>query len=161
LAQRLIVGIYAGETSDPKLLEGALTSQKIDATRVKVVTRSAPSQERQDESPIDFVAVAEDMEVNSFSDDMTHGVGIIADSGGTGVPGINDAPATTHGLVDFDTQGSRNYLGGFAIADDEVDNYNDAIEDGRAVVIVQAADGESAALEASFKAAGLKNVRAF
>jgi len=156
----LIVGIYTGETSDPKALEGTLASQHIDAGRVKVVTRSAPSQERQAETPIDFIAVAEDMEANSFSDDLTHGMGILTDSGGTGVPGINDAAATP-GLIESESSGSANYLGGFAIADDEVDNYNDAIEDGRAVVIVQAGDDESAALEASFKAAGLKNVRAF
>ena len=31
MAQRLIVGIYAGGTSDPKPLEDALASQKIDA----------------------------------------------------------------------------------------------------------------------------------
>ncbi|MGR4066131.1 MAG: hypothetical protein ACLQPV_11895 [Vulcanimicrobiaceae bacterium] len=158
MAQRLIVGIYAGATSDPKQLEAALASQKIDASRVKVVTRSAPSQERQDETPIAFVVVAEEMESNDFSDDLTHGVGILTDSGGTNVPGIDDAPP--RGL-EPEMHGGDNYLAGFAIADDEVDNYNDAIEDGRAVVIVQGGDDEAAGLESSFKAAGLRNVRVF
>ena len=60
-----------------------------------------------------------------------------------------------------ETEAAPDYLSGVAIADDEVDNYNEAIEEGRAVAVYSAAGGDMTAAEAAFKAAGHKNVRSF
>jgi hypothetical protein len=60
-----------------------------------------------------------------------------------------------------ETEAAPDYLSGVAIADDEVDNYNEAIDEGRAVAVYTSADGDATAAEAAFKAAGLKNVRVF
>jgi hypothetical protein len=89
-------------------------------------------------------------------------LGIMGDAGGTGVPGLtsSDRPGLT--VSSFaETEAMPDYLGSVAIPDDEVDNYNEAIEEGRAVVVYQPAGGDAGAAEAAFKAAGLKNVRAF
>jgi hypothetical protein len=82
--------------------------------------------------------------------------------GGTGVPGVTsqDRPGLT--VSSFaETEAMPDYLSGVAIPDDEVDNYNEAIEEGRAVAVYQATDGDAGTAEAAFKAAGLKNVRSF
>ena len=95
-------------------------------------------------------------------DDQTKNMGIMGDGGGTGVPGLTsqDRPGVT--VSSFaETEAAPDYLSGVAIGDDEVDNFNEAIEEGRAVAVYQADDGDTAAAEAAFKAAGLKNVRAF
>jgi hypothetical protein len=152
----LVTGIST--TCDPAEIQSALAAQNIDASTVRVVTKDAPSQEHSD-SPIDFIFVAQAMETNDFSDDMTHGTGMMSDSGGTGVPGIGGRSASLSSIAG--THGDRvDYLGGFAIPADQVDNYNDAIADGRCVVIATTT-GDANALATSFRAAGLKNVHAF
>jgi rhodanese-related sulfurtransferase len=47
------------------------------------------------------------------------------------------------------------------IPEDEIDNFNTAIEDGRAVVVYPNAGADEPAVAAAFKAAGLRNVRAY
>ena len=152
----LVTGIMT--TCDPTEIQAALAAQNIDASTVKVVTKQAPSQEHED-SVIDFVFVAQAMESNDFSDDMTHGTGVMSDSGGTNVPGIVGRNASLSSIAG--THGDRfDYLGGFPIPSDQIDNYNDAIGDGRCVVLCTTTD-DGQALAGSFRAAGLRNVRAF
>jgi hypothetical protein len=151
----LVTGILG--TSDPKAIEAALASQSIDTSKLKVVTKSVQSPEY-DDSILDFVEVIDSQSSNDISDDMTKGTGVLSDSGGTGVPGIGSRGPS---LASIGGSGgpSPNYLGNIRIPGDQKDNYNDAIDDGRSVVVY---DGDNApSIEAAFKAAGLRNVRVF
>ena len=154
----LIVGIFPG--SDAQALESALTAQNVDLSKIKVVSMTPPNPDDED-CQLEFVDVIEDMELNSLSDEMTHGTGIIPDSGGTGVPGVTsvNAPEPTLDSFTHHEGATRAYLKGYAIPDDEVDNFGDAVAEGRSVVLY--VDGGSDAVAAAFKAAGLRNVRAY
>lgn len=157
MASGLVVGIFSG--TDPKALESALTAQQIELSRVKVVSTSV-SDEDEGRSQLEFVDVMADMEDNSLADDMTRGTGVIPDSGGTGVPGIDNRGP---GLESFEHQDdpTRRYLAGFDIPSDEVDNFGDAVAEGRAVVLYCDAGSDAQSVAAAFKAAGLRNVRAY
>ncbi len=156
MAQRLITGIYP--SCDPKALESALAAQSIDPAQVRVVARDVAT-DAHDDSAIDFVDVAQAMESNSLSDDLTRGMGIMGDAGGTGVPGINNSTTSLSGLVGG--HAGNNYLAGLPIPGDQVQNYNDAIDDGRCVVTLAVDDAGAAGAVAAFQAAGLRNVHAF
>jgi hypothetical protein len=52
------------------------------------------------------------------------------------------------------------HVGNLPIPDDEADNYNDAIDNGR-TVIAYPVDGNTATIEAAFRAAGLAHVKTF
>jgi hypothetical protein len=157
VAAGLVVGIFP--QSDPKALESALSAQHIDLSKVKVVSGAAGDAAAEN-SALEFVDVAAEMESNSLSDDMTRGMGIMGDSGGTGVPGIGGRQAT---LDSFSSRGgaSRQYLAAFAIPPDEVDNFDQAVADGRAVVLYPDAGTDIQNVAAAFRAAGLRNVRAY
>ena len=156
MAQGLVVGIFSD--SDPKALESALSAQQIDLSKVKVVT-SGGRPDDDDPSELEFVDVITDMDDNSFSDDMTKGLGIMGDSGGTSVPGIGGRSASLGSFAHHNTV--ARYLAGFPIPTDEVDNFDDAVGEGRAVVLYPDAGADSQSVVAAFKAAGLRNVRAY
>jgi len=154
VAAGLVVGIFPD--SDTKALEGALSGQQIDLSKVKVVGGRA---EDPDATQLEFVDVIEDMESNSLSDDMTQGVGVW-DETGTSVPGLGGhqprLDAFSHG-----DQPSKRYFSGFNIPDDEVDNFSDAVADGRSVVLYPDAGADAQRIADAFRAAGLRNVRAY
>lgn len=155
---RLVAGISPDH--DTQAIEAALKAHEIDVAKVKVFTKTPLDAHR--ESRLDFEYVVKDMDFNSLSDDQTKNMGIMGGGDGTGVPGLtsSDRPGLT--VSSFaDAEAMPDYLAGVAIPDDEVDNYNEAIEEGRAVATYQAANGDADAVEAAFKAAGLKNVRSF
>jgi len=151
VSQTLVVGIFPG--SDPTEIENALSGQQIDLAKVKVVSRARS--EQQDDSALHFMDVEEAMEHNSLSDDMTKGKGIMGDSGGTEVPGVGGRGPT---LAAFRHSARPSYFGAWPIPEDEVDNFNGAVDEGRAVILYTAADGDVAS---KFKAAGLRNVREY
>ncbi|HVR46370.1 MAG TPA: hypothetical protein VMT95_07005 [Candidatus Binatia bacterium] len=154
MTEGLVVGIFP--QSDPKALESALSAQQLDLSKVKVVSSAATDT---DSTALEFVDVAADMESNSLADDMTKGMGIMGDSGGTGVPGIGSRQAT---LGSFSHRaGSSRFLTGFAIPPDEVDNFDQAVADGRAVVLYPDAGADTQAVVTAFRAAGLRNVRSY
>lgn len=154
MAEGLVVGIFP--QSDPKALESALSAQHVDLSKVKVVSGAAGDTES---SALEFIDVVADMESNSLADDMTKGMGIMGDSGGTGVPGIGGRQAT---LGSFAHHGATSrYLSGFAIPPDEVDNFDQAVADGRAVVLYPDAGADTQAVVTAFRAAGLRNVRSY
>jgi hypothetical protein len=155
VAERLVVGIYSD--TDPKALESALAAQQLDLSKVKVV---GGRMEDADDSQLEFVDVISDMESNSLSDDMTRGTGIMGDAGGTSVPGLGGRQATL-GSFSSDEGTPRSYFSGFAIPGDEIDNFGDAVADGRAVVLYPDAGADAEKVAAAFKAAGLRNVRAY
>ncbi len=156
MAEGLVVGIFPD--SDPKALESALSAQQIDLSKVKVVSSTARDA---DSTKLEFVDVIEDMEGNSLADDMTKGLGIMGDAGGTGVPGLGGGRQVTLGSFAGSDTPSARYLAGFAIPDDEVGNFDDAIADGRAVVLYVDAGTAADTIAAAFKAAGLRHVRSY
>lgn len=154
MASGLVIGIFP--RSDAQALESALSAQQIDLSKVKVVSGAAGDTEG---SALEFVDVVADMESNSLADDMTRGLGIMGDSGGTNVPGMGGRQAS---LGSFSHPGaSSRYLAGFSIPGDEVDNFDQAVSDGRAVVLYPDAGADAQAIVTAFRAAGLRNVRAY
>lgn len=157
MALGLVVGIFSG--TDPKELESALVAQQIDLSKVKVVSTTVTGDEDEG-TQLEFVDVIADVEDNSRSD-MTQGSGVW-DETGTGVPGISsggrrpDLSSFTH-----HDDPTRAYLAGYAIPSDEIDNFGDAVAEGRAVVLYADAGSGAQTVAASFKAAGLRNVRTF
>jgi rhodanese-related sulfurtransferase len=159
--QGLVVGIFPG--ADASSIDSALSAQQIDLTKVKVVRRSSQGSDdaaAAEDSAMDFIDVFDNMEDNSLSDDMTKGMGIMGDAGGTGVPGLGTRGPS---LGSFSSQGGTrtNYLAALRIPTDEADNFNAAIDEGRAVVAYPEAGADAATVAAAFKAAGLRNVRTY
>ncbi len=150
----LVVGIFP--ESDPAALESALSGQQIDLSKVKVVSAKPGDPES---SQLEFVDVIEEMESNSLSDDMTQGVGVW-DETGTGVPGIGGHQAPLESFARRDSAPKR-YFAAFSIPADEVDNFGDAVADGRAVVLYPDAGSNAEAIAQAFRAAGLRNVRSY
>ena len=157
MSQGLVVGIFTG--SDPAAIQNALSAQQIDLSRVKVLRSASAATPEEEETELDFVDVVEDMESNSLSDDMTKGMGIMGDSGGTSVPMGRKSAS----LGDFSSRSTvtKNYLMGLAVPQDEAENFNEAIDAGRAVIAYPDAGADADKVAASFRAAGLKNVRAY
>ena len=157
MAQGLVVGIFAG--SDPAAIESALSAQQLDLSKVKVVRAASAAGVPSEATELDFIDVAASMESNSLSDDMTKGMGIMGDSGGTSVP-MGRSSAT---LGSFNSRGgaSKDYLVGLHVPSDEADNFNEAIEAGRSVIAYPDAGADADKVAASFRAAGLRNVRIY
>jgi len=151
----LVVGIFPN--SDPAAIERALAAHDLDLSKLKVVTRGVDTEAAEDSS-IDFVDVERAMEENSLSEDITRGTGVMGDSGGTSVPGIGGVLPTLADLTA--SEAYAGYFAGISIPDDEVQNFNEAVYDGRAVV-AYANPADPAAAAAAFHAAGLLNVRTY
>lgn len=155
MSQGLVVGIFPG--NDSAAIESALSAQQVDLSRVKVLRSASASTPEDESSELDFVDVVESMDSNSLSDDMTKGMGIMGDSGGTGVPMGRSAS-----LSSFSSRGAtKNYLTGLSVPDDEAENFNEAIEAGRSVIAYPDAGADSDKIAAAFRAAGLRNVRSY
>lgn len=156
MAAGLVIGIFSD--SNAKALEDALSAQQIDPSKVKVFAGDGDDSES---SSLDFIEVFSDTDsISELSDDMTRGTGVLADSGGTAVPGVT-GPETRFKAY-FPEEGvSKHYLAGFPVPDDEVENFDDAIADGRAVVLYPDAGADEQKIAAAFKAAGLQNVRSY
>jgi hypothetical protein len=151
VAAGLVVGIFPEAKASS--LEPALAGQNIDVSKVRVFSIDGD----EGDSPLQFVDVVQ--EANEEYGDMTRNSGILPDSGGTAVPGIQGSEVPLTSFVTPET--STHYLEGYEIPDDEVDNYDDAIGDGRAVVVYTCDPSQSAAIETAFKAAGLQHVRSY
>jgi hypothetical protein len=156
VAAGLVIGICSN--SDVKALDDALLAQQIDLDKVKVFAGDGDDLET---SPLDFIEVFTETEsISGLSDDMTRGTGVLADSGGTAVPGLTGSETRLRAF--FPEEGaSKHYLDGFPVPDDEVENFDDAIADGHAVVLYPDAGADAPKVAAAFKAAGLLNVRSF
>jgi len=148
----IVTGIFP--SSDPAALETALGT--IDKNKLKIVTKGVAASKAEN-SVLDFVIVAKAQETNDFSDDITHGTNVIDSSGGTGVPGLSGRMD----LSSFSSSSAANYLTGSGIPADVAGNYNDAIEEGRAVAIYDASAGDGDAIAAALRDAGFKNVRTY
>jgi hypothetical protein len=156
VAAGLVIGIFSDP--DAKALEDALSAQQIDPSKVKVFAGDGDDSES---SSIDFIEVFRETEsITGLSDDMTRGTGVLADSGGTAVPGLTGPQPRFKAF--FPEEGAaKHYLDGFPVPDDEVDNFDDAIAEGRAVVLYPDAGADEQKIAAAFRAAGLHNVRSY
>ncbi|HLY03744.1 MAG TPA: hypothetical protein VKR56_14765 [Candidatus Cybelea sp.] len=156
MAAGLVIGICSN--SDTKALDDALSAQQIDLDKVKVFASDGDDLEA---TPLDFIEVFRDTEsITGLSDDMTRGTGVLADSGGTSVPGLGGREPRFKAF--FPEEGeSKHYLDGFPVPDDEVENFDDAIAEGHAVVLYPDAGADASKIASAFKAAGLLNVRSF
>jgi hypothetical protein len=150
----LVVGIFP--QSDPAALESALSAQQVDLSKVKVVG-AQPSDDESGE--IEFVDVIDELNANERSDEMMQGVGVW-DETGTSVPGLGGRQATLGSFAHRDSP-SKRYFASFAIPDDEVDNFGDALAEGRCVVLYPDAGASADAIAQAFRAAGLRNVRSY
>ncbi len=151
MAAGLVVGIFPEAKASS--LEPALAAQNIDASNVRVFSVDG----EEGESELQFVDVVQ--EVDEEYGDMTRNTGVLPDSSGTAVPGIQGSEVP---LTSFVTpENSKHYLDGYQIPDDEVDNYDDAIAEGRAVVVYPCDPSQAPAIQAAFKAAGMQHVRSY
>jgi rhodanese-related sulfurtransferase len=157
VAEGLVVGIFS---SDPNALEGALVAQQVDVSKCKVLTVNPPDEDSV-QTQLEFVDVIADVDMNTRDDELTQGVGVF-DETGTSVPGLTSGgPQATLESFTHHEAACRKYLAGYAIPSDEVENFGDAIAEGRAVVLYRDAGSDAQAVAAAFKAAGLRNVRVY
>jgi hypothetical protein len=132
-------------TQDVNELEKILGNiPSIDHSKLVVITNADRTDEH-DDSFLNFIHA-------SMEDDR-----YIVSSGGTGVP---DLEVRTEHLGYLGHPHVVQHVGTLPIPEDEADNYNDAIENGRSVVAYPA-DGNSAAIQAEFRSAGLAHVKTF
>jgi len=158
MASQLLVGIFP--SSDVASLETALGNVPgLDRSRLSVLTASEKTQAHED-SFLNFMHVAEEVEQEP-SPDITHGTGLLTDFGGTDVPGLTDSKEPS--LADFDEpEVFPHYLGSLPIPGDEAENFDEAIAEGRAVVVYPvSSETEGTRVQQGLRAAGLRNVRTF
>jgi len=116
----------------------------LDHSKFVVITKADRTDEH-DDSFLNFVHAAS-------QDHM------LLNDPGTSVPGINpSAPLNNYLTHPHVIQ----HVGNLPIPDDEADNYNDAIENGRTVVAYPIDGGSADSTTVVFKAAGLAHVKSF
>lgn len=154
----LVVGI--APTAEPAELERTLSTDPYKQDRLAVMTRDAPTPDHE-ESALRFIHVH--LGLPHETTDVDHDTilgdsGILTDTGGVNMPNIS-ADVRYAGF--FAHPDVVDHLSGYPIPLDEVENYNEAIEDGRTVVLYKALPSEQAGVAQQFKDAGLKNVKSF
>ena len=154
MADRLVVAIVS--SCDPSRVEQSVAG--LDRAGLRVLTTESESPDYKD-SPIRFVHVAEAMSRNSLADDMTRGTGVIPDSGGTSVPGLSGPDTALYDA--FAHTEVLDHLSGVEIPDGDAEFYNDAIDDGRCVVIYKCAAEQADPAKASLEKSGASNVKDF
>jgi len=158
VAEGLVVGIFPA--SDPDVLESALSAQQVDLSKCKVVTANPPDEDAES-LQLEFVDVIAEVDMNTRDEDLTQGSGVF-DETGTSVPGLSSGGSRASlGSFSHHEAACRRYLAGFAVPDDEIENFGDAASEGRFVVLYPEAGPQAQAVAAAFKAAGLRNVRVF
>jgi hypothetical protein len=156
VAEHLVTGI--AQTSSPEHLEDALCKQPVDCDKLAVITKDAPTDQHH-ESVLNFMHVGQTHATTDVQHEViTGGEGILTNFGDPQVPNIS---SDNRYIGFFAEPHIIDHLAEYAIPEDQVQNYNDAIEAGRSVVVYKAAPAEAPAVEQTFKEAGLKNVKTF
>lgn len=155
MAERMVVGIL-GEC-DPKALEAILTRGGLDASRLKIVTKAAPTQAYTD-SVLDFVHVGRAQDSNDLADDLTRGTGVMTDYGGTSVPGLS---GRHRDIADFTHREHSSGIAGLPIPADQLENFHAALDDGRCIVACPSDETNSPTMESKFREVGARNVQVF
>jgi hypothetical protein len=148
-----VVGVIPN--SSPSQIEHVVAAANIDPKRVHIVTADAPSPAHED-SPLAFIHVAEF--VNSdFASEMTHGTGVLPDFGGTRVPGLSTPMRTLDG---FTHRRVDDYLEALLPRGD-AEKYNDAIADGRSVIICECSAEEAPKVRSALETATVRDLRIY
>lgn len=157
MADCFVTGI--APTQDVTALEQTLGSVPgLDRARLTVLTMADRS-DRHDRSFIRFIHLGgAELDAEMVGDSLVDSGGSITSSGGTGVPGI---AASERSMGYLGHPRVEQHVGVLPIPEDEADNYNDALDDGRCVVAYKSDPANCAALEAAFNAAGLAKVKMF
>jgi hypothetical protein len=157
MAEHLVTGI--AQSSNPAQLESALCNQEaVDCDKIAVITKDSPS-DMHHESVLTFLHVGGEHTTSDVQHDViTGGEAILTNFGDPQVPNIS---SDMRYVGFFAEPHIIDHLADYAIPEDQVQNYNDAIEAGRSVVVYKAEPAEAAGVEQSFKDAGLKNVKTF
>ncbi len=153
MANSIVIGVLG--TCDPARIESALSSSGIDRSQLRVLTAEDPTQAHET-SWISFVHVAQVAD-ESFEEEMMRGTGVLSDFGGTAVPGMDAADSFSF----FDHPEVVDYLSGTDIPSGDEEYYNEAIDDGRCVVVCTCDGSACDQTVAALKKAGLENVRTF
>jgi hypothetical protein len=157
VAEHLVTGI--AQTSDPAHLEDKLcATDVVRVERVTVITKDTPTPEHE-ESVLSYMHVGQEHNTTDVAHEVITGnEAILTNLGDPQVPNISE----DYRYVGFFAEPHIiDHLSDYAIPEDQVQNYNDAIEAGRSVVVYKADPGESVVVEKTFKEAGLKNVKTF
>ena len=157
MAEHLVTGI--AQSSDPQHLESALCGKEtVNCEKLAVITKDAPS-DLHHESVLTYMHVGQDHTTSDVQHDViTGGESILTNWGDPQVPNIS----SDNRYIGFFAEAHIiDHLADYAIPQDQVQNYNDAIEAGRSVVVYKAEPGEASGVEQTFKDAGLKNVKTF
>ena len=153
--EHLVTGI--SQSAAPSVIEGALCNV-LDCNRVVVITPDSPGVEH-DNSMLSFIHPAAEAQTTDVSHDVIRGsAAIMTDAGGVNVPGIS---SDSRFVGYFAHPHIIDHLADWPIPADQVENYNEAIDAGRAVVTYKATPEEAPKVEQVFKEAGLKNVKTF
>lgn len=157
MAEHLVTGI--AQTSDPSHLEDTLCgNEAVNCDKIAVITKDEPTEEHE-ESILTFMHVGREHSTTDVSHEViVGGEAILTNFGDPQVPNIS----SDNRYVGFFAEPHIiDHLADYAIPHDQVQNYNDAIEAGRSVVVYKADKAEAPGIEQTFKDAGLKNVKTF
>lgn len=157
MADSFVTGI--APTQDIAELERLLGDiPGVDRSRLSVLT-TADRSDRHDRSFIRFIHLGGlELDAEVVGDSLLDSNAMITSSGGTGVPGIS---ASGRSIGYLGNPHVEQHVGVLPIPEDEADNYNDALDDGRCVVAYKCGDANCAALETAFASAGLAKVKLF
>jgi len=157
MAEHLVTGI--AQSSHPEHLEDALCAKEtVNCDKIAVITKDAPT-DMHHESVLTFMHVGQGHPTSDVQHEViVGGESILTNFGDPQVPNIS----SDNRYVGFFAEPHIiDHLANYAIPQDQVQNYNDAIEAGRSVVVYKADPDEAPAVEQTFKDAGLKNVKTF
>jgi hypothetical protein len=155
--EHLVTGI--AQTSNPEHLEDALCAKEtVNCDKVTVITKDSPTDSHH-ESVLTFMHVGQEHATSDVAHEViTGGESILTNFGDPQVPNISE----DYRYIGFFAEPHIiDHLADYAIPADQVDNYNEAIEAGRSVVLYKAEPHEAPGVEQTFKEAGLKNVKTF
>ncbi len=145
---QVVTGIV--QTFDLGALDKALRDAGLAPARASVLSR-----EYESDGPIGSDITVIDPGLDAVT---SRGDGIITGGGGTGVPGLTSGSGQReffreHGLAD--------QISDLEIPDSVLDNYVEAVEAGRTIVVYYAEGEERAAAETAFNGLGYANVRTY
>lgn len=156
MAEHLVTGI--AQSSDPEHLEDQLCKEHVDCDKLAVITKDSPTDQHH-ESVLSYMHVGQNHATSDVDHDViSGGTSILTNYSGPEIPNIS----SDNRYVGFFAEPHIiDHLAAYAIPEDQVQNYNDAIEAGRSVVVYKATPGEAPSVEQTFKEAGLANVKTF
>jgi len=157
VADHLVAGI--AQSSQPAHLQDTLCNKPpVNCDKLSVITKDTPTEEHES-SILSFLHVGQEhTTTDTVHNVITGGTGIMTNFSGPEIPNIS-ADARYVGF--FAEPHIIDHLADFPIPEDQVQNYNDAIEAGRSVVTYKAEPQEAPGVAQTFKDAGLKNVKTF